>query len=309
MINLPTVTLCCADTRFPDLGFSAILRSTRNINFGNVIFFTSANFIEPKHCIPTLSIVRVEAFSNIDDYSAFMIKGVQEHISTTHCLVIQWDGFVIHPDNWDNEFLNYDYIGAPCGERNGYPIGNGGFSLRSKKLLTALSSEDILPHHPEDECICVTNRKVLEDTWGISFSPIKIAREFSFEFSDYEKREFGFHGFSNFPDVLDKKELLLFIDAMPEPLFVNEYFIGFCKKIFALQDNELISRISTRVKISLGNLTDKGYTKKQTSVLVEALLYLTLYKPAFSILQHKGLRSNWKSAYAKILIRRFFAQA
>jgi hypothetical protein len=305
MTSLPAVTLCCIDTRFPDLGFSAILKSTEKIEFGEVLFITNDNFIVPNNDIPRLRIVRTKAISNVDEYSTFMIKGLNDHISTAHCLIVQWDGFVIHPENWDDNYLDYDYIGAPWRTEEGDVVGNGGFSLRSKRLLRALSSDEVTPHHPEDDCICITNRKLLEDRWGISFPPVDVARKFSFEFSDYDQSQFGFHGFSNFPDVLDRKELLLFIEHMPDALFVNEYFIVFCRKIFALNDNELISKISARLGSSLGDPARKSYNKKQISFLVESLINLRLYKSAFGILLNRGILSNWKSTYLKLIIRRF----
>jgi len=60
------------------------------------------------------------------------------------CLLVQPDGFVINPDKWDNQFFEYDYIGAPWEQvphsyldpwGKPHRVGNGGFSFRSKKLL------------------------------------------------------------------------------------------------------------------------------------------------------------------------------
>ena len=56
-------------------------------------------------------------------------------------LIIQHDGFILNHKAWDNEFLNYDYIGAPVywmGNKL-IEVGNGGFSLRSKKLLKIIA--------------------------------------------------------------------------------------------------------------------------------------------------------------------------
>ena len=69
-------------------------------------------------------------------------------------LVIQDDGHIVNPSLWDEEFLKYDYIGLPWPFedswiekqlkeqrpiiRKVYPknrVGNGGFSLRSRKFL------------------------------------------------------------------------------------------------------------------------------------------------------------------------------
>ena len=81
-------------------------------------------------------------------------------------------------------------------------VGNGGFSLRSKKLTllcAALSKQKVFKrYHPEDNVIGVHYRDFLEKK-GIHYAPVKIAKQFSFEAEDDEHKEwngqFGFHGF------------------------------------------------------------------------------------------------------------------
>ena len=46
-------------------------------------------------------------------YSKFMLQDLYKFVDTKFCLVIQSDGFVINPNLWTNQFLEYDYIGAP----------------------------------------------------------------------------------------------------------------------------------------------------------------------------------------------------
>ena len=38
---------------------------------------------------------------------------LKEYINSEHVLVIQDDGHIVNPDIWDDNFLDYDYIGAP----------------------------------------------------------------------------------------------------------------------------------------------------------------------------------------------------
>jgi hypothetical protein len=303
MTSLPDVTLCCVDTRFPELGFAALLRSSRNIDFGGVVFITNCDFVVPEHTIRKLRIVRTGSISSVEAYSSFMVKKLADHILTSHCLIIQWDGFIIHPESWSDRFLAYDYIGAPWMTHGGLVVGNGGFSLRSAKLLKALTSEEINPHHPEDDCICVTNRRLLETNWNISFAPVDVANEFAFEFTPYEQ-QFGFHGLSNFPDILEPHELQQFVDRMPEALFVNEYFIGFCKKAFAQNDHVLLSLLSKKIAKHLAHPDGRTYSRKQVSFLVESLIYLGLYKSAFTILTDRTYDAEWKLTYLKIILRR-----
>jgi hypothetical protein len=67
-------------------------------------------------------------------------------------------------------------------------VGGGGFSLRSKKLLTALQDERIIPFFSavdkqtkkerklvsEDFTICLQYRDILEQDYGIKFAPIDV---------------------------------------------------------------------------------------------------------------------------------------
>jgi hypothetical protein len=43
----------------------------------------------------------------------YCIYNLTRHIDTDYCLLVQPDGFVINPDKWDDDWYNYDYIGAP----------------------------------------------------------------------------------------------------------------------------------------------------------------------------------------------------
>jgi hypothetical protein len=131
---------------------------------------------------------------------------------------VQADGFVIHPESWTDEFLDYDYIGAPWPLRKDayvdpfgvhQRVGNGGFSLRSRKLLTVPTRHEVawdvnesslyrnfdsgLLH--EDGNICVHNRHVYEAD-GCVFAPVDVAVRFSQEHYVPEARgvtPFGFH--------------------------------------------------------------------------------------------------------------------
>ncbi len=67
-----------------------------------------------------------------------MLRDLASHVETSHALCIQWDGYVLRGQAWDPAFLTYDYIGAPWPHfSDGHNVGNGGFSLRSRRLLEA----------------------------------------------------------------------------------------------------------------------------------------------------------------------------
>jgi hypothetical protein len=125
--------------------------------------------------------------------------------------VVQWDGFITDPTRWDPRFLEYDYIGAPWPDQDP-AVGNGGFSLRSRRLVDALAAMDTPEVHPEDHRICQLYRPQLEADFGIRFAPVELAARFSWETGEPPGPSFGFHAFFNFHRVLDEGELLAYFD-------------------------------------------------------------------------------------------------
>jgi len=176
------MTLVCIDNINIAAAEWAIARSAEQIEFGKVLH------------------LKIDTIRSKEDYSKFIFKTLINYIETDFCLIVQYDGYVLHPELWKPEFLNYDYIGAPWWYSDSYNVGNGGFSLRSRKLLKAIASRNWAIYHPEDECICRRYRRFLEQHFDIRFAPESLAATFSFEphapFSKYEFNDntFGFHG-------------------------------------------------------------------------------------------------------------------
>ena len=152
--------------------------------------------------------------SSTQDYSEVLLRGIRSHVSGSHVLIVQWDGFILNANQWDRCFLDYDYIGAVWPQYSRNQVGNGGFSLRSVRLLDALQDERIVISHPEDLCICDRNRLLLENEFGMKFAPIEIADRFSVERGPWHP-SFGFHGFFNFANALPAKEVTEFIREIP----------------------------------------------------------------------------------------------
>jgi hypothetical protein len=158
--------------------------------------------------VKLLSSIKSNVFSTIlikpltlESYSKFMIRNLNSYIKTDYALTFQYDGFVLNPDVWTDEFFHYDYIGAPWWYDDGRNVGNGGFSLRSKKLLKILANDPhIRKFIPEDHHICRTYRKYLESK-GIKFAPEYLASRFSIEGNIHQLKngqniwrgQFGFH--------------------------------------------------------------------------------------------------------------------
>src|SRR5512143_2546534 len=153
MLELPGVTLVCADTLHPGLAARALARCCERVRFGRALFLTDdapASLALPREG----EVRRIAPLASRDAYSALMLKGLREHVETPHALVVQWDGYVVNPDAWTDEFLAHDYIGAPWyWAAEGSRVGNGGFSLRSRRLLDALADPSVVVEGNEDVTI------------------------------------------------------------------------------------------------------------------------------------------------------------
>ena len=217
-LSLPQITLVAIDTRAPALAAQSLLLSMAQVDFGRVILFTR-DWLPPR-VLPGIEIVDIAPIGSGADYSQFVLRRLPAYISSSHVLVTQWDGFVVDAAAWDNEFLVHDYVGSVWPEQPAAcNVGNGGFSLRSRRLLMAGLDLRISQTHPEDEVLCRTQRRYLEQRHGVSFAPAALARRFSFENEAPGAAAFGFHGPYHLPRFLKESEIALTLQAMPEAFF------------------------------------------------------------------------------------------
>jgi hypothetical protein len=204
-LALHEVTLCAADTINPTLAARALDLSMTQCEFGDALLFTHQDVATRAR------IVKIDTLRSRQAYSAFMLKELGRHITTPWTLVAQWDGYVLDAARWSESFYEYDYIGAHWPHRPpGHDIGNGGFSLRSARLLRALADERfvVTPDTVEDEAICQQWRPVLESQYGIRFAPREIAERFSYEGSPGMEPSFGFHAVFNMWRHVDDSEMM-----------------------------------------------------------------------------------------------------
>jgi hypothetical protein len=200
-VEIPSVTLVCVDCRYYELAAEALTRSLAGCRFERALFFTDADVR-----IEGVETVRIPTIASVGDYSSLIIKGLDEHIDSDYALLIQYDGYVLHPACWSSEFLQYDYVGARWPFADGLTVGNGGFSLRSKRLLRALQDPEVVPLDPEDMAICRTFRPHLERSHGIRFAPDDVAERFAFETVPSAGPTFGFHGLGHLINLFDMSE-------------------------------------------------------------------------------------------------------
>jgi hypothetical protein len=198
-VPVPRTTLACVDCRNHQLAVSALRRSMAQCRFERVLFLTDRPL-----ALPGIEVVTIPDIASIADYSRFMVKALGEHIETDFALVIQYDGYVLSGRRWDAAFQGYDYVGAPWARPSG--VGNGGFSLRSRRLLAALRDPRIRDLVPEDIATCETYRPLLEAEYGIRYAPVEVAARFSFETLTPPAPTLGFHGLTHLVQVVDMGE-------------------------------------------------------------------------------------------------------
>ncbi len=251
MLNLPNVTLVCVDDR-KEQADPAIDKSIKDIQFGKVLRIHPEGKLGSKEA-----------------YSKFILKELYKYIETDYALIIQHDGYVKNPEAWTDEFLKYDYIGAPWWYKDGYNVGNGGFSLRSKKLLQCtagfFSKLTEAKTHPEDHQICRTYRKQFEELYNITFAPEELAAKFSFEGWNQQgvwSGQFGFHSHRAFNKPPDPNK----------PGFIINQFLGLGDILFLVplvrkwmaQGHDIVWPIADEYFPIKQNFPDIQFVKKST---------------------------------------------
>jgi tetratricopeptide (TPR) repeat protein len=193
--SLEGVTLCCIDCSYHALAAMALRHSVARCDFAEALFFSD------RDCgVDGVRFVPVERIGSSAQYSNFVVHRLHEYVTTDHVLIVQYDGFVLNPSAWRPQFLAYDYIGATIAINRRRLVGNGGFSLRSRKLLRALRDDPEIARYDarrdalsEDLAICQRYRPLLESRYGIRFAPENVADDFAAELKRPTERNFGFH--------------------------------------------------------------------------------------------------------------------
>lgn len=185
MLDLPSVTLLIADPRPANRDrIKALLEYQQSLaRFGGVVHVD--DFADGK-----------------ESYDRLMSIELIQHFSTNHVLVIQLDGYMTNPEAWSDEFLWWDYIGAPWPAwLNRNRVGNGGFSLRSRRLHEFLATQR-WEWFPDDVFISSACGRLIVEA-GVQFAPLEVAAQFSRELPIEETHlvppvTLGFHGGKSF---------------------------------------------------------------------------------------------------------------
>jgi len=217
MIPIPNTTLCCIDCLNHQAAIRALQLSQTECQFEKVLFLTDIEFE-----LDDIDVKLISPINSSEQYSHFVIKQLINYVDTNYIILVQWDGYIINGSAWDDKFFKYDYIGARWPDaKSSEQVGNGGFSLRSRKLLAALQDERAVSKGPEDEDICKHFRDWLMRDYNIQFSPLEIADYFSYERAQPVHLTLGFHGVFNMYKYIKNSEWQYFLENLSAKTFKN----------------------------------------------------------------------------------------
>ena len=204
-LQLPSVTLVSVTGIDPKKNLRALEVSRVGIKFGEVLLLSR---ITPKTIPDGIRFEKIKAdVWSYNEFSRFLMYELFNHVKTEFALFVHHGATVLRPNSWSDEFLSYDYIGAPWKPgvhftKSGKEVvvGNGGFSLRSQKIMRA-PTELLLPFidnqtgfFHEDGQLCNYHRDRLEEH-GVTYAPVELAAKFATESWLYGavKEPFGYH--------------------------------------------------------------------------------------------------------------------
>jgi len=192
------IAIAIADTDQHALALNALRQSVDRFPVRQVLVYS-----DRPQAWPGFEVQAIPTLRRIEDYNQLITRRLAEDLRCAHVLVIQYDGFVLNPQEFAPLFLHHDYIGAPWpqfGDGDG-AVGNGGFSLRSRRLVDAVAALDYAdPSEPEDLFICRSSSAALQ-AQGLRFAPRAVAAHFSVEYPAVPWPTFGFHGIFHLPSV------------------------------------------------------------------------------------------------------------
>ncbi len=207
-LQLPNVTLAAMTSVNIYETIKALQYSMREIDFGEVVLITDKKpFGLPKN----IHYKHTSKLDSIDKFNYKMTYELGDYIDTDYALIVHADGFVIHPELWRDEFLDYDYIGAPWPlPENDYlyrdskgeisRVGNS-VSIRSKRLMEYPRKHNLewVPvydgFYNEDIFLCCYAKNQMEEE-GLRWAPLDVAVRFGREHmieENYGVEPFCFH--------------------------------------------------------------------------------------------------------------------
>ena len=144
----------------------------------------------------------IPRFMSKDDFNNFFIRDMISETDSDFVMNLEPDSAIMNPFAFRDEFLAYDYIGAPITKKviksddDDLRVGNSGFCILSRRLLEFMHDRYKYYDRKRDgNCdifLCLKHRNEILNA-GMSFAPYHVAERFSVEQDEYTG-QFGCHG-------------------------------------------------------------------------------------------------------------------
>lgn len=217
MLNLKNIDLIAISSDKPVETIKSINYSSQGIEFGSIKFITHIKKEDLFDAnTDNIEFLKIDEITSHQEYNDFCLS-LKKYTSNDFILLVQNDSFVTNLDKWTDEFLEYDYIGAPWTHQQALDwnlknrVGNGGFSLRSKKFLEYSSLFNSCRGTHEDGFLTNWTWNQSQE-FGIKFPNPELALQFSIEKIEdvyLPENHFGFHGNHIYKQAEDYKKITL----------------------------------------------------------------------------------------------------
>lgn len=205
MKSLPNVTLIAYDnTDNPDRTLAVLDHCQQHFEFAESVLVCRNIPDGAKNIV----IANETGYQAGQDFEAYQMI---DHVTTEFSLFVSWDGYIVNPNAWKDEWLHLDFIGAPWPpyavmDNHACRVGNTGFCLRSKRFMEISAAHKNQFHVGDvsDIWACRTMRRTFERK-GIKYATLDQAADFSWELDipEYPKGRrdaFGFHNLFLHPE-------------------------------------------------------------------------------------------------------------
>jgi len=167
------------------------INSSKNLNFGKKVIYTC---VEPTTDPLDFEIKMIDEIPH-NKFGDEILGIYANSFDTEYVINFHCDGFIQNPSAWSDSYLDYDYIGAPIYYRGEILCGNGGFSLRSKRICQRIyelfeKNKNQLQGYNEDVIVSYFLKDQLKEE-GFRIPNLDIASKFSTEHYSEDHSNFG----------------------------------------------------------------------------------------------------------------------
>lgn len=213
MLDLSNTTLVIVATRGHAISKIAVDACLERATFGGVLIYTNdRSRIE----VPGAVYHDVPDWPNKVEAGRFYYSEAMSGVETPFALLIEWDGGIFDATKWRADFFEYDYIGAPWITIDNNKVGNGGFTLMSKRLGDFICARRGQYPCMTDFDVCRRWRQTFEREGGFKWPSADVAADFAWELGTRSPNNFGYHGTFTWPRMLDRDDLIARARAMTE---------------------------------------------------------------------------------------------